>query len=65
MLVLARHKNEMIRIGDDILVEVLKVNGDTVRLGIDAPGDIRIFREEVYQRTLTEVQVLSVEEPIV
>lgn len=65
MLVLARHKNEMIRIGDDILVKVLKVNGDTVRLGIDAPGDIRIFREEVYQRTLTEVQVLSVEEPIV
>ena len=50
MLVLTRRINERIIIGDDIIVTVLEVHGDQVRIGIDAPRDIKVFREEVLQR---------------
>jgi carbon storage regulator len=48
MLVLTRKRNESIVIGDDIEVSVLSVAGEKVRLGIDAPRDIPVFRKEVY-----------------
>ena len=48
MLVLTRKTNQSIMIGDDIEVSVLSVAGDKVRLGIDAPRDIAVFRKEVY-----------------
>ena len=50
MLVLTRRVNEKILIGDNIVVTVLEVRGDQVRLGIDAPRDVRVFREEVMLR---------------
>ena len=50
MLVLTRRINERILIGDDIVVTVLEVHGDQVRLGIDAPREIKVFREEVLTR---------------
>ena len=50
MLVLTRRINERIIIGDDIIVTVLEVDGDQVRIGIDAPRDIKVFREEVLKR---------------
>ncbi len=50
MLVLTRRVNEKILIGDNIVVTVLEVRGDQVRLGIDAPRDVRVFREEVVLR---------------
>lgn len=50
MLVLTRRINERIIIGDDIVVTVLEVHGDQVRIGIDAPREIKVFREEVLQR---------------
>ena len=50
MLVLTRRINERILIGDDIVVTVLEVHGDQVRIGIDAPRAIKVFREEVLQR---------------
>jgi carbon storage regulator len=50
MLVLTRRVNERIVIGDDVTVTVLEVRGDQVRLGIDAPRDVKVFREEVLQR---------------
>jgi carbon storage regulator len=49
MLILTRKVGEMIRIGDAVTVRVLEVRGSQVRLGIDAPADVRIFREEVYR----------------
>ena len=47
MLVLTRHANQKIVIGEDITITVLEVRGDQVRIGIDAPRDIRVHREEV------------------
>jgi len=47
MLVLSRKKNESIVIGDTITVTVTAILGDRVRLGITAPGDTRIMREEI------------------
>lgn len=47
VLVLTRRVDERIVIGDDITITVLEVRGDQVRLGIDAPRDIEVFREEV------------------
>ena len=48
MLVLSRLPGEQIRIGDEITVTVLEVQGDKVRVGIDAPRDVSIHRREVY-----------------
>lgn len=48
MLVLTRKSNQSIMIGDDIEVTVLSVIGDKVRIGIQAPGDVPVFRTEIY-----------------
>lgn len=50
MLVLTRKTGERIHLGDDIWIEVLEVRGGTVRLGIDAPKDVEVYRDEIYQR---------------
>ena len=47
MLVLSRRKNETIHIGDDITITVTEIRGDKVRLGIDAPKDVPIVRDDV------------------
>jgi carbon storage regulator len=49
MLILTRKVGEVIRIGDAVTVRVLEVRGGQVRLGVDAPTEVRIFREEVYR----------------
>ena len=48
MLVLTRKSNQSIMIGDEIEISVLSVMGDKVRIGIQAPRDIPVFRKEVY-----------------
>jgi carbon storage regulator len=49
MLVLTRKLGEIIRVGDAVTVRVLEVRGNQVRLGVDAPAEVRIYREEVYR----------------
>ncbi len=49
MLVLTRRANQSIIIGDDVVVTVLEVRGDQVRIGITAPRDVTVHREEVYR----------------
>lgn len=51
MLVLSRHKEESIIIGDNIEVKVIGIHGHNVRLGIQAPGQVPIHRREVHLRT--------------
>ena len=48
MLVLTRKVDEKIVIGDEIVVTVVAVRGNTIRLGIDAPRSIPVYREEIY-----------------
>ena len=50
MLVLGRRPGENIRIGDDIKVIVLEVRGGQIKLGIEAPLEISVHREEIYER---------------
>lgn len=49
MLVLSRHRDESIMIGDDVVVTIVDIRGDKVRLGINAPQDIPVHRREVYE----------------
>ena len=49
MLVLSRKKDEKIIIGDSITLMVIEIRGDKVRLGIDAPKDVSVHRQEVYE----------------
>lgn len=49
MLVLSRHRDESIMIGDDVVVTIVDIRGDKVRLGIDAPQNIPVHRQEVYE----------------
>ncbi len=49
MLVLSRHRDETIMIGDDIEITIVDIKGDKVRIGINAPRDIQVHRKEVYE----------------
>jgi carbon storage regulator len=62
MLVLTRRKNEAIVIGHGIVVTVLAIKRKTVRLGIDAPGEIAVHREEVQKRIEFEVPLVPIPE---
>lgn len=48
MLVLSRHRDESIIINDDIVVTIVDIRGDKVRLGIQAPSNIPVHRQEIY-----------------
>ena len=50
MLILTRRTNERIMIGDDVTLEILSIRGNQVRLGIDAPKDVAVNREEIHIR---------------
>jgi len=49
MLVLTRKLNETIKIGDNIVIIVVGISGDNVRIGIEAPREVKILRSEVYE----------------
>lgn len=49
MLILSRKKEEQIVIGDDVVITVLDVDGDKVKIGIDAPKNIKVFRRELIE----------------
>ena len=48
MLIITRRQGEKIMLGDDIVVEVIAVSGSSVRLGIDAPRTVPVYREEIW-----------------
>ncbi len=63
MLVLSRHRDESIMIGDDIVITVVDIRGDKVRLGIDAPQDVPVHRREVYEAIQRENMKASQMQP--
>ncbi len=63
MLILTRRVGETLMIGDDVNVTVLGVKGNQVRLGINAPRDVAVHREEIYERINQEpLEAIVVEE---
>jgi carbon storage regulator len=55
MLVLSRKENERIRVGESVVVTVVRVSGDKVRIGIEAPPHVRVLRDELDRDVLGEV----------
>ncbi len=64
MLVLSRKAGEILSIGPDITIEVVSVDGDRVRLGINAPKDTRIFRKELLDQTVN-INKIAVNAPLI
>jgi carbon storage regulator len=54
LLILTRRVNESLIVGDQVTVTVVAVKGNQVRLGVDAPKDVAVHREEVYERLKNE-----------
>ncbi len=54
MLVLSRKPNQSIIIGEDIEVVVLEIKGDTVKLGLKAPRDVKVYRQEIFAEIKAE-----------
>ena len=59
MLILSRKVNEKVVIGEDITVSIIEVRGDQVRIGIDAPKKVKVFRQEVFDAIKAENKAAS------
>ena len=59
MLILSRRPGESLTIGDDVVVTVVAVSGNQIRLGITAPREVRVLREEVYKAMREENQAAA------
>ena len=62
MLVITRRSGERVVLGDDITITVLEINGSSVRLGIDAPAEVPIFRHEIWLAVKAENQAAAAAE---
>lgn len=60
MLIITRRPGEKVMIGDDVVVEVLEVSGQSVRVGIAAPKAIPVYREEIYHAVKEEQAAAAV-----
>lgn len=56
MLILTRKVGESVLIGDDISITVLSVRGNQVKLGVQAPKEVSVHREDIYQRIIKQAQ---------
>ena len=59
MLILTRKVGEKLVIGENVTVTVLGVKGNQIRIGIEAPPEVQVHREEIYQRIMAEKEELS------
>ena len=54
MLILSRKVDEKIKVGDDITITIIEVRGDQVKIGVEAPKHVKVFRQEVFDAIQTE-----------
>ena len=54
MLILSRKIDQKIRIGDDIILTIIDVQGDQVKIGVEAPSDVKVYRQEVFSAIQSE-----------
>jgi carbon storage regulator len=64
MLILSRKKGEAIQIGDGIEIRVVSIQGDQVKIGIDAPKSVEVFRKEIYDQIQEENKQAVIASPI-
>lgn len=64
MLILARKTGDAIAIGDAITIRVLEIKGGQVKIGVEAPADVAVHRQEVYQRIVEENKRAAEEAPV-
>jgi carbon storage regulator len=65
MLILSRKVDEKVIIGDDIKISIIEIRGDQVRIGIDAPKKVKVFRQEVYDAIKAENKAASKSAPVI
>jgi carbon storage regulator len=63
MLTITRRPGERIMIGDDVVIEIVEVSGTTVRVGITAPRELVVYREELWERVRRENEEAARAEP--
>lgn len=63
MLILSRKINEKIMIGDNVSVSIIEIRGDQVRIGVDAPKTVKVFRQEVFDAISAENQAAAESKP--
>jgi carbon storage regulator len=59
MLILTRKLNEKIKIGNDITITITEIRGEQVKIGVEAPNDVKVFRQEVFQAIRQENRAAS------
>jgi len=64
MLILSRKINEKIMIGEDISVSIIEIRGDQVRIGVDAPKTVKVFRQEVFDAIKAENKAAAESKPV-
>ena len=64
MLILSRKIGEKIMIGDEISVSIIEVRGDQVRIGVDAPKTVKVFRQEVFDAIMAENKAAAQSDPV-
>ena len=60
MLILSRKMNEKIMIGEDIVISIIEIRGDQVKIGVDAPKAVKVFRQEVFEAIKNENRAAAV-----
>ncbi|MFP3089193.1 carbon storage regulator CsrA [Treponema sp. TIM-1] len=64
MLILSRKINEKVMIGDDISISIIEIRGDQVRLGVDAPKSVKVYRQEVFDAIKAENKAAAASTPV-
>jgi len=64
MLILSRKVDEKIIIGDDVTVSIVEIRGDQVRIGVDAPKTVKVFRQEVFDAIRAENRAAAESRPV-